>query len=77
MVTCAQTPEIEVRLHIEHYETIKDALDVGEKGWREFTSMWGDGKFLCRVEDIVQVFLCTSNYCEERNADDEKEKLEA
>lgn len=62
-----------VKLH--HYESLKDALDRRETGWVELESVHADGRLLCRLEDIADLFLSTEAFAEDREAFLAHEKL--
>lgn len=61
-VFTAQEPTTGFAVDTRHYEQLKDAIDQKQTGWVELDSVYGDGKLLLRVEDIITLVLCTEGY---------------
>ena len=66
-ISLRHNPTVEILLKLDCYEQLKDMVDRGETGWLELESSFG-GKLLFRVEDIVEVFYCSPEYCANRDA---------
>lgn len=59
-----QDPEAGYPVREHHYENLRDRLDRHETGWIELESVYGDGRTLVRLEDIIALDLWTPSRCE-------------
>ncbi len=59
-----------------YYEGLRNAVDAGERGWREFDSSFGDGKVMLRLQDIRAFTLVTERFAEEKDAQDRADTSE-
>lgn len=59
-----------------HYESLRDRLDCGEKGWIELNSHVADGRLFVRLENISGLFLSTQGHCDAVNEENEASLLE-
>lgn len=62
-------------VNLRHYDDLRDRLDRGETGWIEMDSAHAGGKFLCRLENIVDLHFSGPEYAESRDAWDAQEKV--
>ena len=56
-----QDPENSFAVHEKHYDVLHDALDRGEQGWVEYDSVFGTGKVMFRLQDVIAVVFHTDS----------------
>jgi hypothetical protein len=69
-------PESYHLIPVEHYEDLRDELDRGVKGWREFPLVeHPSGRCFVRLEMITSLGLYSASWCEAKNAQAARERL--
>lgn len=74
-VTLAHSPGASYVAPLRYYELLRDALDRGETGWMEVEHVTPGGRFMIRLDDIVELFHANPEYVAARDAADAEERL--